>query len=185
MCQHSHYEETRAHDADGGVIYVPRPVGRRRSLLGRYILRGDGLFGQSRCVGVRYRRRCARAGGDHADLAPRRPRGFVFLARGRRKPPAEGWFAGWLGRDRAGRVRWYVLVDPAICRPDCGGRRHDCQGRITTSRSLGARFGHSRVGFLAHRPCLLWRSCADAPGPRRVRGPVLPELRSLGSSAFS
>src|SRR5215208_392555 len=191
MCQHSHYEETRAPEANGGVISVPRPMGRRRSLPRRYFLRGGGLFGQPRCVGVRYRRRCARAGGDYADLVPQGPRGFVLLAGGRRKPPAEGGFAGGLGRDRAGRVRWtglvggIGLVDPAICRPDCGGRRHDRRRRVTTSRNLGARVGYSRVGFLAHRPCLLWRSGADAPGPRRVRGLVLPELRSVGVGTFS
>src|SRR5215218_9204061 len=191
MCQHSHYEETRADEANGGVISVPRPVGRRCSLPRRYFLRGGGLFGPPRCVGVRYRRRCARPPGNHADLVSRGPGGFVLLARGGSRPPAEGGFAGGLDRDRAGRVRWtglvggIGLVDPAICWPDGGGRRHDRRRRVTTSRSLGARLGYSRVGFLAHRPCLLWRSGADATGPRHVRGLVLPELCGVGVGTFS
>ena len=45
--------------------------------------------------------------------------------------------------------------------------------------------GTSWVGFLAHRPCLLWRSGAYATGPRRVRCLVLPELGSVGRVYFS
>jgi hypothetical protein len=37
MCQHSHREEGRAHEVNGGGISVARQVGRRRSLPGRQV----------------------------------------------------------------------------------------------------------------------------------------------------
>jgi hypothetical protein len=106
MRQHSHGEDVSAHEANGSAISSPRPMGRRRYLPGRYFLRGVGLFGQPRRVGVRYRHRFARAGFDHADLVPRGPLGPGLLARERRRSPAEGRFTGGLARNRAGRYRW-------------------------------------------------------------------------------
>lgn len=40
MCQHSHGEKVRAHEANGDVICTPRPMGRCRNQPGRYFLRG-------------------------------------------------------------------------------------------------------------------------------------------------
>jgi hypothetical protein len=77
------------------------------------------------------------------------------------------------------------LVDAAIRLLDGGRPRYGFRGGAAVPGCPGARFGHSRVGFLAHRPRLLQRPGAHAPGPRRVCGPGLPKLHSVGSSAFS
>jgi hypothetical protein len=98
MRQHSHGEDVSAHEANGSAISSPRPMGRRRYLPGRYFLRGVGLFGQPRRVGVRYRHRFARAGFDHADLVPRGLLGlYSWLGRGGDPLQRAGLLVGLLG----------------------------------------------------------------------------------------
>jgi hypothetical protein len=88
---------------------------------------------------------------------------------------------GWtLGQ----RYRTWGVADPAIHRPDGGGRGHARQGRATACGSVGARVGYLGLGIVAHRPRLLWGPGAGATGPRRIRCIVLPELGGVGRGAL-
>jgi hypothetical protein len=190
MCHHDHREQTRAHQANGSSICIPRTVGCRCGLPGRYFLRGGGLPGRPRCVELRHRRRRGCAGGGHACIVPREPYGPVLLARKGRQPPAEGRLAGGIGRYGAWPVRRIGLVgtgleDPTVRRVERGRPRDGLRGGGAVPGCSGAHFGHTRVGFLAHRPRLLRCPGVHTPGTCRVCGPVLPELRSVGSSAIS
>jgi hypothetical protein len=83
-------------------------------------------------------------------------------------------------------LNWWILLFAGLTAVGVGMIVKDTSGRhVRTSRSLGARVRYSRVGFLAHRPCLLWRSGTDETGPRHVRGLVLSELRGMGMGPFS